>query len=98
VEQGNLGLILLDVREKDAYEAGHVPGASHLPRGQLELRVNTELPDPTQRVLVVCELGLISTLAAQTLRTLGFPRAGALYGGMKAWRESNLPITKGLTP
>jgi len=98
VEQGNLGLILLDVREKDAYEAGHVPGARHLPRGQLELRVNTELPDPTQRVLVVCELGLISTLAAQTLRTLGFPRAGALDGGMKAWREADLPITKGPTP
>ncbi len=98
VEQGNLGLILLDVREKEAYDAGHVPGALHLPRGQLELRVNTELPDPTQRVLVVCELGLISTLAAQTLRTLGYPRAGALDGGMKAWREASLPITKGSAP
>jgi glyoxylase-like metal-dependent hydrolase (beta-lactamase superfamily II)/rhodanese-related sulfurtransferase len=98
VAQGDLGLVLLDVREKDAYESGHVPGARHLPRGQLELRVNTELPDPTQRVLVVCELGLISTLAAQTLRTLGFPRAGALDGGMKAWREANLPITKGSAP
>ena len=40
-------LIVLDVREKDAYQAGHVPGARHLPRGQLELRVNEELPDPT---------------------------------------------------
>jgi rhodanese-related sulfurtransferase len=98
VAHGDLGLVLLDVREKDAYEAGHVPGARHLPRGQLELRVNTELPDPTQRVLVVCELGLISTLAAQTLRTLGFPRAGALDGGMKAWREADLPIAKGSTP
>ena len=40
-------LIVLDVREKDAYQSGHVPGARHLPRGQLELRVNEELPDPT---------------------------------------------------
>src|SRR5262249_2361626 len=44
-------LVILDLREKEAFEAGHVPGARHLPRGQLELRVNTELPDPTQRIL-----------------------------------------------
>ena len=41
-------LIVLDVRERDAFEAGHVPGARLLPRGQLELRVNQELPDPTR--------------------------------------------------
>ena len=90
--RGDHSLLLLDVREKDAFEAGHIPGARHLPRGQLELRVNGELPDPTARILVVCELGLISTLAAQTLRQLGFLRAAALDGGMKAWREQKLPI------
>ena len=41
-------LVVLDVREREAYEAGHIPGARHLPRGQLELRVNEELPDPTR--------------------------------------------------
>jgi rhodanese-related sulfurtransferase len=86
------GLIILDVRERDAYEAGHVPGAQLLPRGQLELRVNQALPDPTQRILVYCELGLISTLAAATLRTMGFQRTVALDGGMKSWREAGLPI------
>ena len=50
-------LVVLDVREKDAYEAGHVPGARHLPRGQLELRVNDELPDPTRRILTTAALG-----------------------------------------
>ena len=92
VESGTLGLILLDVRERDAFEAGHIPGAMHLPRGQLELRVNEALPDPTARILTVCEFGRISTLAAATLRTLGFRRAVALDGGMKAWRESGLPL------
>ena len=42
-----LGLVLLDVREKDAFDAGHLPGARHVPRGQLELRIDKELPDPT---------------------------------------------------
>src|ERR1700759_4626309 len=92
VNRNDLGLILLDVREKDAFDAGHIPGARHLPRGQLELRVNTELPDPTRRILVACEFGRISTLAAATLRELGYTQAAALDGVIKAWRESGLPL------
>lgn len=73
--------------------ASHIPGARHLPRGQLELRVNSELSDPTQRILVACEFGRISTLAAATLRELGYTKAAARDGGIKAWRESGLPMT-----
>ena len=92
ISRHNGELVVLDVRERDAYNAGHVPGARHLPRGQLELRVNEELPNPTTRIVTVCEFGKISTLAAATLRELGFLRASALDGGMKAWRESGFPI------
>lgn len=95
VERGERDLIVLDVREKDAYTSGHVAGARNLPRGQLELRVNAELPDPTARILTVCEFGKISTLAAATLRELGFTRAIALDGGMKAWRDSGFPMESG---
>jgi rhodanese-related sulfurtransferase len=86
-------LIILDVRERDAYREGHIAGARLLPRGQLELRVNQELPDPTRRILTCCEFGRISTLAASTLRMMGFQRAVALDGGMKAWREAGYPLT-----
>jgi glyoxylase-like metal-dependent hydrolase (beta-lactamase superfamily II)/rhodanese-related sulfurtransferase len=81
-------LVVIDLREKDAFEAGHVTGAMHLPRGQLELRVNAALPDPTVRIVTCCEFGKISTLAAATLRELGYMRATALDGGMIAWREA----------
>lgn len=84
--------VILDVREKEAFGAGHVPGATHLPRGQLELRVNDVLPDPEVEILTVCEFGKISTLAAATLRELGFGRATALDGGMKAWRDGGYPV------
>lgn len=87
--------ILLDVREKDAYEAGHIPGARHLPRGQLELRVNEAFPDPSLRILSYCEVGKISTLATATLRHMGFTRAVALDGGMKAWKERGFPVESG---
>jgi rhodanese-related sulfurtransferase len=88
-------LVILDVREGEAFRAGHIPGAVHLPRGQLELRVNEELPDPTRRIVTCCEFGRISTLAAATLRTMGFQRAAALDGGMKAWREAGYPLESG---
>ena len=85
-------LVILDVREEGAFKAGHIPGARHLPRGQLELRINDELPDPTMRIVTYCEFGKISTLAAATLRQLGYMRATALDGGMKAWRDGEYPM------
>ena len=93
IEAGGDGLIVLDVREREAFEAGHIPGARLLPRGQLELRVNQDLPDPTRRIVVCCEFGRISTLATATLRQMGFQRAVALDGGIKAWREAGYALT-----
>ena len=95
VEAGAKELVILDVRERDAYEEGHIEGAKLLPRGQLELRVNQDLPDPMRRIVACCEFGRISTLATATLREMGFQRAAALDGGMKAWREAGYPIKSG---
>ena len=92
LKSGAGDILILDVRERDAFEAAHIPGAHHLPRGQLELRVNQELTDPTRRILCYCEFGRISTLATATLRQMGFHGAVALDGGMKAWREAGFPV------
>jgi glyoxylase-like metal-dependent hydrolase (beta-lactamase superfamily II)/rhodanese-related sulfurtransferase len=92
VAKGANDLIVLDVRERDAFETGHIPTAQHLPRGVLELKVNEALPDPTVRIVTYCEYGKISTLAAATLRRMGFTRTVALDGGMKAWREKGFPV------
>ena len=98
VTEGDPGLVVLDVREGDAYDAGHIRGARHVARGQLELRIDQVLPDPTTRVLTCCEFGKISTLAAATLRTMGYPRAVALDGGIKAWREAGYPLEATRSP
>lgn len=91
-------VIILDVRERDAYEQGHIATARLLPRGQLELRVNQDLPDPTRRIVTYCEFGRISTLAAATLHEMGFQRAVALDGGIKGWREAGYPVKPGKEP
>ena len=85
-------ITLLDVRESEAYREGHIPGAITIPRGQLELRVNQDLPDPTRRIVVYCELGKVSTLATATLREMGFTRAIAMDQGMQLWREKDFPV------
>ncbi|MFQ5488636.1 MAG: rhodanese-like domain-containing protein [Gammaproteobacteria bacterium] len=95
---GNEGSIkLLDVREWEAYETGHIPGALHIARGQLELRVNNTLPDPTERIVVYCDYGMISTLAAATLRELGYTRAIAMDGGVSAWQKAGYPLKSNTT-
>lgn len=94
VERTEGDLIVLDVRERSEFETGHIPGAVHVPRGQLELRVDDELPDPTARIVTVCEFGKLSTLAAATLRDLGYLNTAALDGGFRSWREQGLPLTR----
>jgi len=71
---------VLDVRERDAYESGHVPGARLLPRGQLELRVN-ESCRTRRAASSPWRVGRISTLAAATLRQLGFRHVRRVDGG-----------------
>jgi glyoxylase-like metal-dependent hydrolase (beta-lactamase superfamily II) len=88
-------LVVVDVRERDAYEASHIPGAQHLPRGQLELRVNQAFPDPNVRIVTYCEVGKISTLAAATLKQMGFPNVMGLDAGIKTWIERGYPIESG---
>lgn len=98
IEQRRNDMVILDVRERAAWEGGRIAGARHLARGQLELKIDENFPDPDVEILAVCEFGKVSTLAAATLRDLGFRRAIALDGGMKAWREAGYPIDSGDDP
>ena len=98
IERAEPSLVVLDVREREQFRSSHLPSARNVPRGELELRANKELPDPTARILVYCQFGKISTLAAQTLRVLGYTRAVALDGGFEAWAQSGLPTTSDTAP
>jgi molybdopterin/thiamine biosynthesis adenylyltransferase/rhodanese-related sulfurtransferase len=83
---------ILDVREPDEMAQGLLAGAVLIPRGFLELRVESALPDHSTPITVYCASGVRSLLAAQTLRGMGYTDVASLRGGFNAWKDQGLPI------
>jgi rhodanese-related sulfurtransferase len=86
---------VLDVREPAEFAAGHLPGAVNIPRGVLEFQIgNHPAFQNTQNaeILVNCQSGGRSALAAEALKKLGYEKAVSLAGGYKLWQESGLPV------
>ena len=85
--------VLIDVSEPEEFAKGHAVGSRNIPLGQLEghkqLPTNKALP-----LVVVCPTGARAGRAAGMLRKLGYEKAQVLAGGLKAWREANLPVEK----
>jgi rhodanese-related sulfurtransferase len=81
------GAVVLDVREPAEFEMGHLPGAVNVPRGVLEFRVGDHpaLTDNTASILLYCKNGGRSTLAAHTLKRMGFDQVKMLVGGFDGW-------------
>ena len=85
---GRLGsAVFLDVREPDEYEQGAIPGAVHLPRGNLEFSVEGRIPDKTRPVVIYCAGGARSIFAAKTLADLGYEDVVSMAGGFNRWKD-----------
>ena len=78
------GYIILDVREQDEYDAGHIPGAILIPYTQIEEKANEMLPDKDQLILVYCRSGRRSKIAAEALAELGYTNIKE-FGGIIDW-------------
>jgi len=87
--RGRTDLHLLDVREPDEWEAGHIAGAQHIPLGELRERLAEVPKDRT--ILAVCRHGNRSEAATRGLRTLGYAVEN-LEGGVTAWKRAGLPL------
>ena len=85
------GAVLIDVREADEVEQGLIPGATHIPRGFLEARVEETVRDHTQPVVVYCAGGARSAFAAKALADLGYTDVVSLAGGFGGWKGAGLP-------
>jgi molybdopterin/thiamine biosynthesis adenylyltransferase/rhodanese-related sulfurtransferase len=83
---------VVDVRERDEWEEGHIPGAVHIPRGSLESRIESAVPDRSQTVVVYCAGGSRSAFAAKTLEELGYGNVLSLIGGFTDWKRNGFPF------
>ena len=85
--------MLLDVSEPAEYAAGHAVGARNVPLAGLEK--SSGLPkNKTLPVIVVCPTGARASRAAATLKRLGFEKPSVLAGGLRSWRDANLPVER----
>ncbi len=82
---------LIDVREADEFEAGAIKGALHIPRGNLESRVEAAVPDRGTPVIISCQSGARSAFAAKALQDLGYEHVTSLAGGFSRWKQNGHP-------
>src|SRR6266849_1514986 len=81
------GFTLLDVREGDEWEQGHLDKAIFLPRGFLEVKADKMLTDKNQQIVVYCAGGVRSAFAAKTLQDLGYTDVYSMSGGFGRWKN-----------
>jgi len=82
---------LIDVREKDEWDKGRIPGAIHLSKGVIERDIEDEIPDKNEEVILYCGGGYRSALAADNLQKMGYKNVKSLAGGWRGWTNKNYP-------
>jgi molybdopterin/thiamine biosynthesis adenylyltransferase/rhodanese-related sulfurtransferase len=85
---------VIDVRDPDEYRDGHIEPATNISRGFLEFRIGSAVPDPKSTVVLYCQSGMRSVLAAKALKDLGYSNVINLQGGYQKWAQSGLPVVK----
>ncbi|OQC10434.1 MAG: Thiosulfate sulfurtransferase GlpE [Alphaproteobacteria bacterium ADurb.Bin100] len=86
--------VVVDVCEAGEYASGHVAGARHAPLGELEQKLPGLVKNKATPVILVCASGARSGRAVSIARKLGYEQALSLSGGMRSWRDANLPVEK----
>jgi adenylyltransferase/sulfurtransferase len=79
---------IIDIRERDEFVQGHLPGATFIPRGFLELQIEQHQNDRSKPVVIYCAGGVRSALAARNLKEMGYERVISLIGGFNGWKNA----------
>ena len=87
-------IVVIDVRDPDEFRDGHLEAATNISRGFLEFRVGTAVSDPSTPVVLYCQTGLRSMLAAKALKDLGYSTVINLQGGYQKWVQSGMPTVR----
>ena len=86
--------VVVDVCDAGEFAAGHVTGAKNIPLGELEAKLPGMVKNKALPVILVCASGARSSRAVAIAKKLGYEQAQALGGGLKAWKEANLPVER----
>lgn len=86
--------VVVDVREPEEFATGHVTGAKNVPLNQLEQKLPTAVKNKSLPLLLVCASGSRAQRAVATAKKLGYEQAQAVAGGLKSWKDANLPLEK----
>jgi len=86
--------VIVDVREKDEWDEEHIPNATHLSRGTIELDIEEKVPDVNALIVCHCGGGGRSALAADSLQKMGYKKVRSMAGGFKAWKAAGLSTAK----
>jgi molybdopterin/thiamine biosynthesis adenylyltransferase/rhodanese-related sulfurtransferase len=89
---------IVDVREQHEWDAGHIPGAEHIPLGTVAQVAAERLPKRDERIVLHCAAGVRSAVATYQLQQLGYTNVASMAGGFGAWRELGLPVEAPLAP
>ena len=84
--------VLVDVREKDEWRQGHIPGSIHIPRGFLEMQAASRLPKKDARIVTICAAGIRSAFAAKVLDDLGYTNVETANPGFVQWKDRGFPV------
>ena len=91
----NAGALVVDVRDQNAYETGHIIDARSIPAAELAGKAETLKKFKEKPVVVYCDNGFGAANAAKALKALGFTKVVSLRGGLASWLQENLPVVKG---
>jgi len=86
---------IIDVREESEWARDHLPEAIHLGKGIIERDIETRVPDHGAELILYCGGGFRSALAADNLQKMGYKNVWSMDGGIREWREKNLPLVRG---
>jgi rhodanese-related sulfurtransferase len=86
--------VVVDVCETAEFAAGHITGAKNIPLGDLEAKLPGAVKNKALPLILVCASGMRSGRAVAIAKKLGYENAQSLSGGLKAWKEANLPVEK----
>jgi rhodanese-related sulfurtransferase len=90
----NQGAIVLDLRPKAAFDAGHIGDARNVPAAELESQTESLKKWREKNVITYCETGISGASSAKSLAKMGFTKVFNLQGGVNAWVKNNLPLVK----